>query len=60
MTHEMDRRRGESDEQYDARINQQAENAGQSRAEYEQAANERAGRPAKREPDGDSQETGTM
>jgi hypothetical protein len=43
--HELDRHTGESDEQYDARINEAAESAGQSRAEYEKAANERAGRP---------------
>lgn len=57
MTHKLDRHAGESDEQYDARINQAAEQAGLSRAEYEQQANQEAGRPAQREAD---QPDGTM
>jgi hypothetical protein len=49
--HELDRRAGESDQEYNDRINAAADRAGQSRVEYERAANERAGRPAKTAPD---------
>jgi hypothetical protein len=54
--HDLDRRAGESDEQFDARINEAAAAAGQSRAEYEKAANERAGRPPITRGDGDQQQ----
>lgn len=43
--HELDRRHDESDQQYNERINEAAAQAGQSRTEYEKAANQRAGRP---------------
>jgi hypothetical protein len=58
--HRLDRRAGESDTEYDARIDQAAREQGVTRAEYEAQANAEAGRPAKTAPDSDSQETGTI
>lgn len=56
--HRLDRHAGESDEQYDARIDQAAREAGQTREEYEDQANADAGRPAHTTPE--SRETGTI
>lgn len=56
--HKLDRRAGETDQQYDTRVQQAADDAGMSREEYEQAANAEAGRPAKREPE--AGDTGIM
>jgi hypothetical protein len=51
--HELDRRQGESQQEYDQRIQAAADAAGQSRVEFEKAANERASRPAINRQDGD-------
>lgn len=59
-THRLDRRAGESDSDYDARIDQEAREQGVTRAEYEAQANQDAGRPARTAPDSDSQESGTI
>lgn len=56
--HDLDRLTDEPDEEYEARINAAAEAAGQSRTEYERAANERAGRPPITPPPSDAQESG--
>lgn len=56
--HDLDRLTDEPDEEYGARINAAAAGAGQSRVEYERAANERAGRPPITPPPSDSQEPG--
>ena len=60
--HKLDRRSSESNEDYNARINAAADEAGMSRAEYERQANEEAGRPPITRQDGDGQEgaTGTI
>lgn len=56
--HDLDRDANESQEAYDTRINDAASAAGQSRVEYERAANDRAGRPPiTHRPDSDSQES---
>jgi hypothetical protein len=52
--HELDRKSGESDTEYNERIENAARQAGQSRAQYERAANQRAGRPAINRQDGES------
>lgn len=58
QAHDLDRLSGESDQEYEDRINAAAETAGQSRVEYERAANERAGRPPITRQD--QQDQGTM
>lgn len=50
VPHDLDRRAGETDEEYNARIDQQAQDAGMDRGEYVKAANLRAGRPPETSP----------
>lgn len=59
-THRLDRRAGESDEQYNARVDQEARDAGVTREEYITEANRQAGRPPQTSPVSDSQESGTI
>lgn len=54
--HDLDRKAGESDEEYNARIDQEAQDAGMDRGEYVKAANLRAGRPAHTSPVRDDQQ----
>ena len=48
--HDLDRRAGETDEEYNARVDQQAQDADMDRGAYVKAANLRAGRLAQTSP----------